>query len=49
MDSRTTPAQILVLTEDVSQRRKSVTGLSRDPQLAAFGEVLYDSELTLNP
>ena len=24
---------------EVSQRRKSVTGLPRDPQLAAFGEV----------
>ena len=26
---------------DVSQRRKSVTGLPRDPQLAAFGEVRF--------
>ena len=25
--------------EDISLRRKSVTGLSRDPPLAAFGEV----------
>jgi hypothetical protein len=35
--------------KEVSQRRKSVTGLPRDPQLAAFGEVRFRVDiLTLN-
>jgi len=41
VDSRTTPALVLVIDREVSQRRKSVTGLPRDPQLSAFGEVRF--------
>lgn len=39
-----------ITDRDIYQRRKSVTGLSRDPQLAAVGEVRFgvdDEPLTL--